>query len=255
MKRLLTILGLLLSLQQISVSSMQLVRVKPVPSVGPLLMARHNAYVDQKVHSNPLNVLNHNSWYLRNVVMQPTNTSAADENTFTLTSSAASPSTMPTKLSSLKGLHLAEALAVNSPDTWNNDTDTACNSALSAMNGIPSNPSGMAVCYNVQDMNNATGAFHIDTSLYRISAPHDDWTQLNAESVKVGLVYGNAYITQHNSAKTKRDETSIPWSLVDRTEAYDMFLLRMNGAPPKKLVDLSFVGQVHNSMLGQLKNE
>jgi hypothetical protein len=75
---------------------------------------------------------------------------------------------------------------------WNAEATAACISALTNLNGVASNPAGMAVCYNLPFLDNTTGTFEADLRLYMIGQPTGDFTGVPSQNVTVGLQYANA---------------------------------------------------------------
>lgn len=138
---------------------------------------------------------------------------------------------------------------------WDNNTDAACSLALSAMNGLASNPSGMAACYNVRDLNNITGSFQADLRLYRIAAPTDDWTHLKADGVNVALSYASATVNLKTTERKKREEAEMPWPPMKRIQARDISPSQSNDAPPKLFEALALIGKVSDNVTEELKNE
>ena len=47
-------------------------------------------------------------------------------------------------------------------NAWEAQTQQACENAMTALNGQASNPSGMAVCYNLPFLDNTTGVFEAE---------------------------------------------------------------------------------------------
>ncbi|MCJ1478102.1 hypothetical protein MMC13_006777 [Lambiella insularis] len=81
-------------------------------------------------------------------------------------------------------------------------TDSACVQALNSLNGQASNPSGMALCYNVLSFDNSTGDFESNLAMYSVSAATGDWAAVNQSNINVTLSYPGATVQQSNS---KRD--------------------------------------------------
>ncbi len=128
-------------------------------------------------------------------------------------------------------------------EAWNKQTQAACNSTLSALNGKASNPSGMAVCYNLPYLNNATGVFQADLRLYRISEPVDDWAGIQSHDVTVGLSYAAASVAA-GSSRVKRDDTILSSSSVDGD-----VIEKRQSAEPQMLQVFNFVGQLNSTLM------
>ncbi|MCJ1389659.1 hypothetical protein MMC18_002516 [Xylographa bjoerkii] len=123
----------------------------------------------------------------------------------------------------------------------NNGTDSACIQALGSLNNQNSNPSGMAICYNVLQFDNATGSFQSTLGLYQVSQASGDWATVNQSSINVGLTYPGATVSTSDNSMVERDEMVL-WPPVRRT----LKLLRRD--TPVMLSDMNFSGQVDDSM-------
>ncbi|KAI9770161.1 MAG: hypothetical protein M1835_006604 [Candelina submexicana] len=145
-----------------------------------------------------------------------------------------------------------ETAAVD-PDTWNTRTVAACNSTLSALNGKASNPSGMAVCYNLPYLNNATGVFQADLRLYRIADPIDDWAGIRSQDVSVGLSYAGASVAAGSSKLKIRNDATLSSSTEDG-DVIDV-LGKRQSTVPKMLQVFNYVGQINNNSMGPNMND
>ena len=137
---------------------------------------------------------------------------------------------------------------------WDDQTESACSTALVALHGVATNPSGIAACYNIQKLDIFTGSFEIDLRLYRISAPAEGWLKLDFSSVGVGLTYVNATVSATKPKKVKREDQPLPWFPSQRDEAADIYIRRSTGVPPRRLESMTFVGTVDAGALAELKN-
>jgi hypothetical protein len=72
---------------------------------------------------------------------------------------------------------------------WDAQTAAACTAQLEALNGVASNPSGLAVCYNLPFLDNTTGVFEADLRLYQIAPPTGGFANIASSNVQVGLAY------------------------------------------------------------------
>ena len=115
------------------------------------------------------------------------------------------------------------------------------------MNGNASNPSGMAVCYNVMQMDNTTGVFMADVRLYKIAAPTGDWAALDMKKVSTSLAYLGATVSQEQPPTTKRDELQLPDDSAGGIE-------KRATAPPQSVQNTTFVGKAHADVLPHLNN-
>ncbi|KAM3081163.1 hypothetical protein ACMFMG_005117 [Clarireedia jacksonii] len=90
---------------------------------------------------------------------------------------------------------------------WNSQTEAACNTALAMLNGHATNPSGLAVCYNLPFVDNSTGTFKADLRLYNVSAPTGSFANIPTKDVMVSLAYDGATVsTVNTSSLTTRSE-------------------------------------------------
>jgi hypothetical protein len=107
---------------------------------------------------------------------------------------------------------------------WDANTTSACTTSLEALNGRPSNPSGMAVCYNLPFLNETTGIFQADLRLYMVGAA------INATTM------------------TKRSDDGS--SLISWPRAEEMEMLkRQTQSIPQLAQAYAFVGQVNKELL------
>ena len=137
---------------------------------------------------------------------------------------------------------------------WDDETESACSTALIALHGVATNPSGIAACYNIPSLDSFTGIFEVDLRLYRISAPTNGWLKLDPSSAGVGLTYMNATVSATRAKRAKRDDQTLPWFPAQRDEAADIFIRRSTGVPPRRLESMTFVGTVDDGPLTELKN-
>jgi hypothetical protein len=125
---------------------------------------------------------------------------------------------------------------------WEEQTKQACMSTLSNLKGQASNPSGIAVCYNLPFLDNKTGVFQAELRMYNVSAPINPWVGVTAADVSMTLSYLGATVQNMNGNFTKRD---LSWSvsegaLVERQEVNTMTELKV----------LMYVGRVNSNLMG-----
>ena len=137
---------------------------------------------------------------------------------------------------------------------WDDQTESACGAALIALQGVATNPSGIAACYNIQSLNNSTGIFAVDLRLYRIAAPKGDWVNLDPSSVGVGLAYSNATVSATKAKRAIKEVETLPWFPAQRDEAADIYIRRSTGVPPRRLGMMTFSGTVDDGSLADLAN-
>lgn len=129
---------------------------------------------------------------------------------------------------------------------WDAQTAAACTTSLEALNGVASNPSGMAVCYNLPFLDNSTGVFEADLRLYMIAAPTGGFADIASSNVQVGLQYDGATVSAVNAStlKTRQaDETSlISWPRDEEG-------LQKRVMTPTLVQSYAFVGQINKDLL------
>jgi len=142
--------------------------------------------------------------------------------------SAPNPSVSP--LSGDSGASSANSAA------WEAKTAKACTNAISQLVGGASNPSGMAVCYNLPFLDNSTGVFEAELRMYNVSAPVDPWVGISAADINLSMSYLGATV----SLMKKRDVEP----LVPRQSKLG-----------QQLKLLQFVGQINSNLIGQPMTE
>ena len=130
---------------------------------------------------------------------------------------------------------------------WEADTQAACNTALTALNGQASNPTGLAVCYNLPFLDNTTGVFEAELRMYNISAPIDPWVGVVAADVNMALSYLGATLQETNGTFSKRDE--ITWPPI-RVRDEDSILVQRQSNAPQQLKVLNYVGKINSNLMG-----
>ena len=251
--------------------------IPPVNNVSSIssIVYRHIGYIDQKVRQNAYTFLNHESWHQRNVIAAPSNASLGPSNitsdeiavdeAFLLPassprdnssngSSSSSPSDGVSDSDLPDLLQSTTALTKESgaDATWDNQTDVACVAALGTLNGVASNPSGLAACYNIRSYDNLTGMFQADLRLFQISAPAENWTHLEPSSETLDVEYAAAEIIKSKNME-KRDSYLVvhPAEMV-KSESLDK---RSVPIQPKMLQGMSFLGMIKGDFLIETINE
>ena len=210
-----------------------LARVIPRTPIDISHAYRHTGYYDQRVRNDAHNILNHALYHARNVNSAPSSSPAPQSNTrlHTALDKADVPASGPSTM----------MMANPAP---------ACDKALTSLNGVASNPSGIAVCYNVLMLNTSTGVFQADVRLYRIAPPSGDWVTLDNSSGKInaGLQYMGANVhTPSITPNRKRDVAMLP-------DATNEGFNKRTAAPPESVKNLTYIGQAHSDVLPQLNN-
>jgi hypothetical protein len=121
--------------------------------------------------------------------------------------------------------------------TWNQQTSAACSSAMSSLNGVASNPAGIASCYNLPFFDNATGIFEADLRLFTIASPTDAFAGIPPQDVTVGLQYFGASV-----------QTIDPSQLTPRgAEFHD--LAKRQATLPTMIQMYAFKGQINSDIV------
>lgn len=88
--------------------------------------------------------------------------------------------------------------------TWDASTGAACVSALTNLPASSTNPSGMAICYNLPSLDNTTGVFQADLRIYKVSEPTEDFANVSAANVEVGLSYADVTVSPVNASTMQK---------------------------------------------------
>lgn len=128
---------------------------------------------------------------------------------------------------------------------WEEQTKAACGTALQSLDGQASNPSGIAVCYNLPFLDNQTGVFKAELRMYNVSAPVDEWTGIVAAGVSMTLSYQNATVSDMNSTVTKR---GINWPPI-KVRGVEGVLVKRQANAPSELKVLMYVGQIDKNLM------
>lgn len=130
---------------------------------------------------------------------------------------------------------------------WEAETRAACMQTLGNLNGKASNPSGIAVCYNVPFLDNSTGVFQAELRMYNVSSPVDPWQSVTAADVSMTLSYLGATVQAMNTNNTKREVSEIQararWS--DGT-----LVQRQTISTMTELKTLMYVGKINSNLMG-----
>ena len=213
------------------VSGKSLARVMPRPRADIQHDYRHTGYYDQRLRTDAHNILNHQLYHARQVDVPADSTAVLGSNP--LGHAPLDKAVVPTASDASRMVNPAPA----------------CFKALTALNGVASNPSGIAVCYNVLMLNDTTGVFQADVRLYRIAPPTGDWETLDNGPGKIttGLQYMGADVhTPSITPNRRRDVAPLPDATAEMTDRAV--------APPQSVKNLTFIGQAHWDVLPQLNN-
>lgn len=127
---------------------------------------------------------------------------------------------------------------------WEEDTRNACMQTLSNLKGKASNPSGIAVCYNVPFLDNSTGIFQAELRMYNVSAPIDPWQSVTAADVSMTLSYLGATVQMMNT-KREVSEAQMQTRWSDGTLVQRQTITGMT-----ELKTLMYVGKLNSNLMG-----
>jgi hypothetical protein len=130
---------------------------------------------------------------------------------------------------------------------WDEETKQACMKTLGNLNGQASNPSGIAVCYNLPFLDKKTGVFQAELRMYNVSAPIDPWAGVTAADVSMTLSYLGATVQMMNMNSTKRD--------LSGGVSNGMLVERQNIETMTELKVLMYVGRVNKNLMGEAMTE
>ncbi|KAI0508857.1 hypothetical protein F5B22DRAFT_649557 [Xylaria bambusicola] len=83
---------------------------------------------------------------------------------------------------------------------WDAETVAACTDTLSTLSAA-SNPSGMAVCYNLVQLDTNLGEFMADLRLFEVSAPTGNWEGIPLQQMSGGIRFSGATASEINGQK------------------------------------------------------
>ncbi|TAQ83751.1 hypothetical protein B7494_g7925 [Chlorociboria aeruginascens] len=129
--------------------------------------------------------------------------------------------------------------------TWDSETLAACTTALTTLNGVATNPSGLGICYNLPYLDNTTGVFQADLRLFSVSAATGQFANISSTNVQVEMNYVGASVSPVNasSLQTRDDRVSlISWPR-------DEHAMAKRASTPTMVQSYSFVGQINQDLL------
>lgn len=142
---------------------------------------------------------------------------------------------------------------------WERDTEIACEKALVSLNGQASNPTGMAVCYNLPFLDNSTGVFEAEVRLYNISAPIDPWVGVKLADISMTLSYLGATVQMMNTTGLTRRDSTVSWPPIRAREEGELVQRQAASAtttavsvpkPSNELKVLMYVGKLNSNVMG-----
>lgn len=121
---------------------------------------------------------------------------------------------------------------------WAKETTQKCIERLQTITKA-SNPSGIAVCYNLPFLSTDSGVFAADLRLYQIAGPGGEWAEVGG-SIDVALVYNGAAVQLRNESA---EEAAATQQASANTEG------------PQKVQEFHFIGQIDRLLLQTEKTE
>jgi len=141
---------------------------------------------------------------------------------------------------------------------WDAQTQLACSSTLAKLNGKASNEAGMAVCYNIPQLNSTTGAFQADLRLFKVAEPTGQFANIPTQDVQVGLMYIGAQVQPIDKSQIGRREMEgrsdgivslISWPKRSNVEA------RQATTTPVLVQAYAFNGLINKDLIGASMTE
>lgn len=142
--------------------------------------------------------------------------------------------------------------AATSMSDWNTQTEAACSQALDLLDVQNTDPSGLAVCYNLPYVDNSTGVFKADLRLYNVSAPTGAFANIPSQDVQVGLNYAEATVSVVNMSTLMSRSESEGTSLISWPRAIQKRQSTNSTGRRLNLVQsYAFVGQMNKEYIGK----
>ncbi|KAI1809568.1 hypothetical protein GGS20DRAFT_274869 [Poronia punctata] len=126
--------------------------------------------------------------------------------------------------------------ANNNATQWESDTLGACMTALSVL-PTASNPSGMAICYNLAQLDTNLGTFMADLRLFQVSPPSGAFEGIPPQQMKAGLAFNGA-----TASKVRGQEVKV-------RETIDSSLGRRQNPGPAFLRTYEIIGRINNDQM------
>ena len=129
-------------------------------------------------------------------------------------------------------------------------TQRACVQALSALNGVPSNPTGMSMCYNVDYFDQQSGTFESTLLIYEIGSPAGDWGSMPSSSMSVQIDFPGAAAAPA-SAVTANNTTAPPKKRSNKENRAETRSQLVRRDVPQLKSDEAFEGQINAAVVAQ----
>lgn len=137
------------------------------------------------------------------------------------------------------------------PIAWETATEQACQTALGALEGRASNPSGIAVCYNLPSLDNVTGIFQAEMRMYNITPPTGPWTGITSQDISLTLSYLDATVQATEGTLIKRED--IP--LLPINYKYKTQLVKRQDRGLSRIETMNYVGQINSTLMSSGMSE
>jgi hypothetical protein len=137
-------------------------------------------------------------------------------------------------------------------EKWEENTRAACMQTLENLNGKASNPSGIAVCYNLPFLDNSTGIFQAELRMYNVSAPIDPWQSVTLSDVSMTLSYLGATVQAMGTMDANGTMSNLAAAKLParaRSEAGTL-VGRQTISTTTELKVLMYVGRINSNLLG-----
>jgi hypothetical protein len=143
-------------------------------------------------------------------------------------------------------------------EKWEEMTRAACMQTLENLNGKASNPSGIAVCYNLPFLDNSTGVFQAELRMYNVSAPVDPWQSVTTADVSMTLSYLGATVQamgSMNPNETMSNLAAVKMPVRARSDDGTLVEKRQTISTTTELKVLMYVGRINSNLMGPAMSE
>ncbi|KAI1267009.1 hypothetical protein F5Y18DRAFT_354217 [Xylariaceae sp. FL1019] len=93
------------------------------------------------------------------------------------------------------------------PVQWDIDTMAACMQSLSSL-GPASNPSGMAICYNLVQLDTKAGTFVADLRMFQVSTPSGAWAGITPQAMQGSVSFNGATASSINGQNLTQNKAA-----------------------------------------------
>lgn len=150
----------------------------------------------------------------------------------------------------VKSSAVSIAAAVDETGSWDTITQAACLAAFNDGTNTTQRPCGVAACYNIKYYDNTTGVFQAELRLYRTSPATGMWTSMKSDGVKVKVSCKGASMAAGTMQMGKRDNAILSWPQTQRLRIF-----RRLTPGPEMIQQMSFYGEIHEDLMGQIQTE